>query len=373
MFQLFSLLTRELAMYVWTKDYDGFIRRFSNKAVKLNIVYAKVVQAFVVKFAPDAMDIAHNILPENTYNPPSIDGVTYDPCILGSGMVSVVYSGTFKEKGVVVKVKRVGVEQEIRAGLRLLERLFWWLDFVPYVHKFDLGMLLREVRSMLTEQLDFDTEVANQEEFRKMFEFNPLIVVPIVHMHTADYIVMERLIPVECDEALKEHYAKQIVQLAIKSAVFDGFIHADVHVGNVVFLPEKRLGIIDFGLMLRLTKRQQDDYLSLFNAVNDVDYVKTATMTLDSYMYPRRQVYDREGALQTMAALYKIFYEEKKLFGVPEISELMLKVYPFGYSVKPHFYKIVMSMAASEMFLRYLSPHSKNILKEEIKALSKAF
>jgi hypothetical protein len=90
-------------------------------------------------------------------------------------------------------------------------------------------------------------------------------------------------------------------------------------------------------------------------------------------MYPRRQVCDREGALQTMAALYKTFYEEKKLFGVPEISELMLKVYPFGYSVKPHFYKIVMSMAASEMFLRYLSPQSKNILKEEIKALSKAF
>jgi hypothetical protein len=49
MFQLFRLLTRELALYVWTKDYDGFVRRFSNKAVKLNIVYAKVVQAFVVR------------------------------------------------------------------------------------------------------------------------------------------------------------------------------------------------------------------------------------------------------------------------------------------------------------------------------------
>lgn len=369
MLKLGALFIEEAARYLWRQDYETCVRRVCTKAVKLNIVYAKVVQSLVVKFGP-YVDVANNILPPRNYNPPvEPDGFLFDPEVLGSGMVSVVYSGEFKGKKAVLKVKRDGIELEIRAGLASIKRIFWWVNLVPFFRKFDLNMLYTEVEAFLTEQLDFHTEVSNQEKFRKMFEFNPLVVVPEVFHHTHDYIIMERLFPCALDETVKEHYAKLLSQIAIKSAIFDGFVHADVHIGNVVFLPERKLGIIDFGLVTHLNKAQQDDYFALFSAINQKNYAQTAVITLEKYMHPRDGVRaDRTSAIAAMQCLYEKHDQNNKGFGMREISELMLAVYPFGYSVNPYFYKIAMSMAASDMFMQSLCSSSKRLFQEEIKA-----
>jgi predicted unusual protein kinase regulating ubiquinone biosynthesis (AarF/ABC1/UbiB family) len=369
MFKLAALLLKECVRYAWTRDYEGGVRRLCTDAVQLNLVYAKVVQSLVVKFGP-CVDVAHHILPKTGHLPPSVrpDGFVFDPEVLGSGMVSVVYSGEFQGKKAVLKVKRRGVEDEIERGLASVKRMVWWFNLVPYFHKFELNMMYAEVESFLTEQLHLEKEVLNQERFRESFQFNPLIVVPEVYHHTPDYIIMERFFPCPLDDALKEHYAKLLCQVAIKSAVFDGFVHADLHVGNVFFLPEKKLGIIDFGLMTQLDKQQQDDYFELFSAMNQSDHPNTAVVTLERYMSPKKGA-DRTRALLAMEKIYEKIDQGDQGFGMREISDLMLAVYPLGYTVKPYFYKIAMSMAACDMFLKSLSPSTKQIFKDEIKAV----
>jgi ubiquinone biosynthesis protein len=49
------------------------------------------------------------------------------------------------------------------------------------------------------------------------------------------------------------------VDVVLKMILVDGFFHADPHPGNVMYLPDNRIALIDFGMVGRLspTRRRQ--------------------------------------------------------------------------------------------------------------------
>ena len=378
MFELLQfgwILFIESLKYLWRNDYPYFVRTVCSRVVNVNVVFAKVFQALVIQYAPCAIGLAHDITPASCGVVPTIEGVLIDPKHIGSGLVSLVYAGTYNDQNVVIKVQRSGIKVQIEQGISSLRRTFTVLNYLPPLRRFDLLVMLAQIEHMLIDQLNLSNEVANQNKYRTMFEYHPRVVIPKVHLFCEQYIVMERLYPefTECTPSMKLSYASLICEISLKSTVIDGFIHADMHAGNLLFLHDGKLGIIDFGLTLSLTVPQRNDYLTLSMAMQSSDYDKAAFISLDRYGYKRdpndTDPTNERKAVESLRDVFRKSDQVTKYFGVCEVSEMVTSVYPYGYALTPYFYQVMMSMASSDTLLRTLFPNFQNIVKEEIKKL----
>ena len=54
--------------------------------------------------------------------------------------------------------------------------------------------------------------------------------------------------------------------------MIDGLFHGDLHGGNLFILPGNRLGIIDFGIVGRLSQRSRDQLASMVMSLVTEDY-----------------------------------------------------------------------------------------------------
>lgn len=145
----------------------------------------------------------------------------------------------------------------------------------------DLGMLRRvagivqrlqglvDVRALVTEvsrhielELDFRREVASTERLRAILAARDDVVVPRVHRELCgdDLIVLEFLdgIQVTRTEQL-ERAGHSLPAVARRigglygAMIFElGFFHGDPHPGNLLVLPDGRIGLLDFGLCKEL-------------------------------------------------------------------------------------------------------------------------
>jgi ubiquinone biosynthesis protein len=53
----------------------------------------------------------------------------------------------------------------------------------------------------------------------------------------------------------------------LKMILLDGYFHADPHPGNVIYLPGNVIGMIDFGMVGRLTDRRREQIIDYLNAL----------------------------------------------------------------------------------------------------------
>lgn len=355
------ILFSEGCRYAWTRDYALFVRGVSFRLMQENLVYTKVFQALVAKYAP--CEMAHNIpYPADEVRPYLSPGLTAGD-VLGAGMVAVVFEGTLNGLPVAIKVKRKGIEAKLAEGLDNVKRTLQILACVPGLKRFCLLDVYSEVREMLFAQIDFEQEKRNQTRFSAMYAYNRQIVVPKLYPEwcTPDQIVMERLYggPVQDHKAAAALFS----QVVVKSAVMDGFIHSDMHVGNVLFL-EDGIGILDYGLMLELTREQQDAYITLSTFLLKESYEEAAVFTLHTYFNADRIP---PPLVDKIAAIFKSV-RQRNVFGVNEVAEMAAAAYPF--KVAPFFYKIVLSMAAADSLLQMLTPTSLDMLLQHVVAFT---
>jgi ubiquinone biosynthesis protein len=64
-----------------------------------------------------------------------------------------------------------------------------------------------------------------------------------------------------------EKVARNVIEAAFRQLFEDGLFHGDPHPGNVLVLPGDRIALIDFGLVGRLTRAQQEALVTLIIAV----------------------------------------------------------------------------------------------------------
>ena len=64
-----------------------------------------------------------------------------------------------------------------------------------------------------------------------------------------------------------EQVAKNIIEAAFRQLFEDGLFHGDPHPGNILVLPGNRIALLDFGLVGRLSRVQQEALVTLIVAV----------------------------------------------------------------------------------------------------------
>lgn len=190
-----------------------------------------------------------------------------DPAPIGQASLAVVHRARLVDgREVAVKVLRPGIEEIVAADLALLRPLLGTLTRLAAPGLVDLVLeTIDGLRAQLEEELDLRNEAAVMAYFRSLPEGArlPLVVVPepILALTSRRVLVMELLDGVAIDDVDAAAHlgidpaplVEQTVKAWLLCALRGGIFHGDVHAGNILLLRDGRVGVIDWGIVGRLS------------------------------------------------------------------------------------------------------------------------
>lgn len=205
----------------------------------------------------------------------------FDPEPVGRASIAVVHKAVLHDgREVAVKVLRPGIDAVVATDLDLLQPM---LDVVArQTGDQTAGSLLAMVdgfREQIGEELDLRNEARAMSHFRRLLaEVDlPVIAVPEVHHELSgpNVLTMEFLHGVPIDDlAAAARYGvdpapliEQVVRGFLLMTVRWGAFHGDVHAGNLLLLPDGRVGVLDWGIVGRLDHETHRFVVRLFEAV----------------------------------------------------------------------------------------------------------
>ena len=192
---------------------------------------------------------------------------------------------------VAVKVQRPNIRSVVQTDLEILQRLANMAENrLQFITSVGIRDLIDELAASLLAELDYTLEGRNAEKIAATFKHNPQVVIPSIYwdLSTQRVLTMEYLEGIRLSERelLQDNgYALEDIAEGIANAIFEqifigGMFHADPHPGNViVLLPSSTskqaddgnrkiaIGLLDFGLVGRLTPSMKDHFASLVIAL----------------------------------------------------------------------------------------------------------
>ncbi len=159
---------------------------------------------------------------------------------------------------VAVKVQYPGAGEALRSDLKQIGRAARL--FAGWIPGLDIKPLVEELQARVAEELDYTLEADAQSRFAAAFADDEDIVVPEVVAHTDTVLVSAWL---EADRSLarliadgsqedRNHYGEVYVRFLFSGPARAGLLHADPHPGNFRLLPDRRVGVVDYGAVARL-------------------------------------------------------------------------------------------------------------------------
>ncbi|MCM2279080.1 MAG: AarF/UbiB family protein [Oligoflexia bacterium] len=203
---------------------------------------------------------------------------------LAAASIGQVHEATLPTgEKVVVKVQRPEIEKIIETDVSLLAFLAGLLEkYVPETRIVGPRVIVDEFFRTLAYELDFVIEANNMGKISENMKVFPEIVIPKVYkpLSTKKVLTLEKLEGIRVNDLKAMEAAgidrKRVVDVGarafFKSVMMDGLFHGDLHGGNLFVLPGDRLGIIDFGIVGRLSQRSRDQLAAMVMSLLTEDY-----------------------------------------------------------------------------------------------------
>ncbi len=209
---------------------------------------------------------------------------------LATASIAQVHRGRLNDgTEVVLKVQRPGIGPKIRSDLNILQFLARRaLVEYPETRAFDPVGVVAEFEHSILSELDFELEARNMERVRRNFEGTDFVKVPDVYPDLSNKTVlcMEFLAGIKMRDARESGCDMSVVGQRYLTAAYDmlfqhGLFHGDLHPGNVIVLPGEVLGLLDFGMVGRLTPEMRNNVISILFALQRGDYRTIARLFYD--------------------------------------------------------------------------------------------
>ena len=217
----------------------------------------------------------------------------FDPIPFAAASVAQVHRARLPDgTPVILKVRRPDIEKKIEADFRIMQHLARLAEHeIPDAHRYQPVMMLAQFRRSLRRELDLLMEAHNIDRFRTNFVGDASVHIPRVYWeHTSEILnVQEELLGIpgtHLNEALAAGLDLQVLaargaDAVLKMILVHGYFHADPHPGNVIYLPGNTVGIIDFGMVGRLTEYRRNQIVDLLDALARKDEEGMLTVLLD--------------------------------------------------------------------------------------------
>lgn len=194
-----------------------------------------------------------------TGQPLAITFTSFSAEPLAAASISQVHTATLSDgRAVAIKVRRPGIVAVARADLSLLGLAAGTVArFSANARIFDPRGIVDEVGLMLRQEMDFVAEAENARAIREVFAEDPTVVVPeivtslsgptVVVMDYIDGISLADIPALDAAGYSRPHLAASVIRANVAMILGPSRFHADLHPGNLLALPEGRIGLVDFG------------------------------------------------------------------------------------------------------------------------------
>jgi predicted unusual protein kinase regulating ubiquinone biosynthesis (AarF/ABC1/UbiB family) len=225
---------------------------------------------------------------------------TINPVPVAAGSIAQTHRATLKDgREVALKVQRPGIDVTVARDIALIQGIADLVARTEFGQSYEIKSIAEEFVKALEAELDFTREAGYTDELRhnlsesRWFDPNQIVVAKIYwDLTTQKLLVMEWLDGVPLLAADLNHQngkTPTIERQEITSLLFraffqqlyiDGFFHADPHPGNIFYLKNGRIALIDCGMMGRLDPRTQQILTEMLLAIVDLDARRCAQLTL---------------------------------------------------------------------------------------------
>ncbi|NDD91071.1 AarF/ABC1/UbiB kinase family protein [bacterium] len=208
----------------------------------------------------------------------------FDPTPLGAASIGQVHAAKLiTGEEVVVKVQRPEIRGIIETDIALLDFLAGLLEkYIPESRAFRPRIIVDEFFKTLVYELDYVVECNNMNRIAQNLSSIPEVVIPKVYKtsSTTRILTLERLNGVRVNDIKALSAAgidrKKLVSVGarafFKMILVDGIFHGDLHAGNLFALPGDRLGVVDFGIVGRLSDKSREQLAGMMVSLITEDY-----------------------------------------------------------------------------------------------------
>ncbi len=262
--------------------------------------YIQALSHLQANVAPVGWDAIEVTLRQELGEPPETVFSSFEHETIAAGSIAQIYRAVLKNgEPVAVKVQRPGIAAVVAQDMALFRQIAGLLSATDFGKRYNVVDLADEFSASLRNELDFTQEANYTERLRQNLStsrwFDPKqIVIPKVYRHLSNrkILVLEWIegVPIlksqlatgqtEAEQSARHTFTSLAFRVFLQQYLVDGFFHADPHPGNLFYLTDGRLGILDCGMMGTLNPRMQSIMVELVLAIVDFDPDRCAQLTL---------------------------------------------------------------------------------------------
>ncbi|NNE58439.1 MAG: 2-polyprenylphenol 6-hydroxylase [Hellea sp.] len=347
--------------------YIKFGQILSTRGDMLDPVFVKGLSRLKDKVPPFAMKEAEKMLAVAWGSPwqEKLAGLS-EP--IAAASVAQVHKGTLKDgTEVAVKILRPNIRNAMRRDMDVLHMVAGLAEFfVPDTKRLGPKAFVNTADRAVMLELDLRLEAAAQSELTEAATETGFFEVPEIHWELGDkdVLVTEWVdgMAVSDDAILTDKnydckdIARKVMQTFLATSFDYGVFHADMHEGNMIIKEDGALVLVDFGILGRLSPKEQRFHAEILYGFIKRDYLRIAEVHFEAgYVPAHHTIEDFASALRSVGE--PIFGRvasdvsmSKVLVQLFEITEI------FDMAMQPQLIMLQKTMMQTEGVCRRLDP-----------------
>lgn len=216
----------------------------------------------------------------------------FEPQPLAAASLGQVHRAALHDgRPVVVKVQRPNISKQIQEDFAALEQIARFLNrHTRMGQQYEFDKILQEFESTLAHELDYRREAANMATLRRNLAAFPQIFIPapvndyvsrkVLTMEYVEGIKITQFSPLARLDMDGSALAEELFKAYLQQILVDGIFHADPHPGNILLTPDKRIALLDLGMVGRTTPAMQENLLKLLLAISEGESDEAADISV---------------------------------------------------------------------------------------------
>ena len=238
------------------------------------------------KVPPTPFETARQVVESELGQPLNALFASFERASLAAGSIAQVHRArTHHDQDVAVKVQRPGIRRIFESDVRNLRRLATLIDALGVLGFVSSREMVDDFASWTIREMDFTLEGQTADRLRQValeYEVVPEVfwglttsrVLTMEFLDGPNAVQVQQLLDHGGRERLRAAYPdldldvimKRLAFISLRQLFVTGFFHGDPHPGNVIFLYDSRVALVDFGIFGELAPSEREIWRRHFEA-----------------------------------------------------------------------------------------------------------
>ncbi len=302
---------------------------------------------------------------------------------MASASLGQVHKAVLRDgRTVAVKVQRPNIRPQAIKDIEALEEITETVDKHTEIGKtYSFSDIMEQFKKTLFAELDYRKEANNLKKLHEnLREYKDIVIpLPVEDYTTSKILTMEyvqgikitSINPVVKVEVDGKRLASELFRAYLDQFLVDGFFHADPHPGNVFITNERKIALIDLGMVAYIDPQMRESLLRLLLYVSEGKGIETAKLSIK--IGKKLGHYDEEGFIRYVTD-FVTKYKDANLEDV-QVGSVVIELTQigaqFGIRIPPQFTIIGKTLLNLDIIGTTLDPefNPNNVIQEHANSI----